>query len=106
MIEDFVSVFSKAAEFTEDFDYKKKFIMKSELNQLLHERYEDRPLFERFDLIAEKVNNTYFQGKDKDFTGIRNKLFKLTNIKRDYKACYKDLYKSVLFQRTYGVESS
>ena len=102
LIENFVKVFSKAAEFTEDFDYKNKFILKSELNKLLHERYEDRPLFDRLDLIAEKINNTYFQGKDKDFNGIRNRLFKLTNIKRDYKACYKALYKSVLFQRTYG----
>ena len=104
LIENFVTVYAKAAEFNEDFNYKQKYIMKSELNQLLHERYEDRPLFDRFDLIAEKVNNTYFKGMEKDFLGIRNRLFKLTNIKRDYKAVYKALYKSVLFQRTYGKE--
>ena len=102
LIENFVTVYAKAAEFTEDFNYKQKYIMKSELNQLLHDRYEDRPLFDRFDLIAEKVNNTYFKGMEKDFLGIRNRLFKLTNIKRDYKAVYKALYKSILFQRTYG----
>ena len=102
LIENFVKAFAKAAEFIEDFNYKQKFILKSDLNKLLHERYEDRPLFDRFDLIAEKVNNTYFKGMEKDFLGIRNRLFKLTNIKRDYKAVYKALYKSVLFQRTYG----
>ena len=104
LIEKFVSAFSKAAEFTEDFNYKEKFVSKKELNDLLHDRYGDRPLFDRFDLIAEKLNNSYFKGKDRDFITIRNRIFKMSNVKRDYKAVYKAIYKSVLFQRMYGKE--
>ena len=104
LIENFVKVFSKAAEFTGDFEYKEKFVSKKDLNDLLHDRYEDRPLFDRFDLIAEKINNSYFKGKDKDFISIRNRIFKLSNIKRDYKVVYKAIFKSVLFQREYGKE--
>ena len=55
LIENFVTVYAKAAEFTEDFNYKQKYIGRKELNDLLHDRYEDRPLFERFDFVRKNM---------------------------------------------------
>ena len=43
-----------------------KFSKLESLNDLLFNRYDNKPLFERVELIAEKLNNSYFKGLAKD----------------------------------------
>ena len=66
-------------------EYKKKVIPMSELNDLLYKRYDNKPLFERVDLIAEKINNSYFKGTKGDFIKIRSHLLKIANFTSDMK---------------------
>lgn len=100
-IEAFVKYFTKAARFIKSFEYKEKVIPFEELNELLHDRYNNKPLFERVELIAEKINNTYFTGKPKDEISILSKLYKCSNFQKDYKAIYKAFFETVIFNNSY-----
>lgn len=101
LIESFCKYYAKAARFTSDLIYKEKRIKMDELNDLLHVRYDNKPLFERVDLIAEKVNNSYFKGAAKDLVSITASLYKIANFKKDYKAIYKFFFESAVFKDNY-----
>ena len=101
LMEQFCDYFSKAARFIKPLEYKNKMVPMSDLNELLHVRYSNKPLFERIDLIAEKINNTYFKGGKKDFISIKSNLFKIANFKKDYREIYKFFFDSMIFQDNY-----
>lgn len=100
-IENFVKFYTKAARFTGDLEYKEQIITMDELNQLLHERYDNKPLFERVDLIAEKINNRYFKGTAKDLISITSRLYKVANFSKDYKEIYRCFFDSLIFKDIY-----
>lgn len=102
VIEEFVKYYSYGAKFNSSLEHNKIVIEKEELNELLHDRYKDKPLFERIDLISEHINNRYFKGLSKDLKTIKNKLLKISNIKEDYKFIYKALFLSKLFSKYYN----
>ena len=64
-------------------------------------KYDNKPLFVRVDLIAEKINNTYFKGAKGDFVSIRSKLLKIANFTSDMRLIYKNFYSSAIFLNTY-----
>ena len=97
----YIRSYVKVSNFIKNLTYKKKTVPKEELNDLLHHRYRNKPLFERVELIAEKINNTYFKGKDTDYNIILKELYKIANFKKDYKMIYKLFFSTVLFQRSY-----
>ena len=101
ILEKYVKTFVRVATFYKDLKYKKKEIPKEELNDLLHHRYKNKPLFERVELVAEKINNTYFKGLESDYNNILKELYKCSNFKKDYKAIYKIFFDTELFKRTY-----
>lgn len=100
-LEAFAGYFSKGARFIKDFEYKNKYVSLKDLNELLHERYKDKPLFERLDLIAEKINNSYFTGNEKQIKLIRKALLKISNFNYEYKEIYKFFYNSAIFIDAY-----
>lgn len=100
-IESFASYYTKAARFIKDLEYKEKKVPMEELNELLHVRYENKPLFERVDLIAEKINNTYYKGKDSMVPLLKKALLKVSNFKYDYNEVYKFFYESAIFKDAY-----
>lgn len=100
-LEEFVHYYEKAARFLSDLVYKNQKISMDEINTLLFERFADKPLFERVDLIAEKINNRYFKGLKKDFNSIRSQLYKIANFKKDYRLIYKSFFSSAIFLAHY-----
>ena len=105
-IEEFVKYYCKASKFTADIEFKEKIIPKNEINELLHERYANKPLFERVELIAEKINNSYFKGTKGDFKSILSRLKKAANFTTDYKKIYKAFFDSAIFNKYYNKEFS
>lgn len=101
LMEQFCDYFSKAARFIKPLEYKNKTVPMSDLNELLHVRYSNKPLFERIDLICEKINNSYFKGGKKDFLSIKSNLYKIANFKKDYREIYKFFFESMIFQDNY-----
>ena len=106
VIEEFVKYYEKASQFLDDIEFKEKVILREELNELLHERYSNKPLFERVELIAEKINNSYFKGAKGDKKSIMSKLKKVSNFYNDYKKIYKVMFDSLVFKNYYKKEFS
>lgn len=100
-IESFTNYYTKAARFIKNLEYKEKVIPMEELNELLHVRYDNKTLFERVDLIAEKINNTYYKGKDSLVPLLKKALLKVSNFKQDYSEVYKFFYESAIFKDAY-----
>ena len=105
-IEEFVKYYCKASKFLNDIELKEKVISANELNELLHERYANKPLFERLELIAEKINNSYFKGTKADFKSILSRMKKSANFTTDYKKIYKAFFDSAIFRKYYNKEFS
>lgn len=100
-IEAFCNYYTKGARFIKDLDYKGKFVSMSELNELLHVRYEDKTLYERLDLITEKINNVYYNGRESALVNLRKALLKISNFNHEYKEIYKVFYSSAIFLDAY-----
>lgn len=100
-LEKFATFYTKASRFIGDLEYKEQVIPMEELNQLLHERYDNKPLFERVSLIAEKINNRYYKGTAKDLIAITSRLYKIANFSKNYKEIYRSFFDSLIFTDIY-----
>ena len=101
-IEEFVKYYSKASKFVKDIEHKNKVILAEDLNDLLHNRYANKPLFERLELIGEKINNSMFKGTKMDLKSIISKLKKAANFTTDYRKIYKAFFDSAIFNKMYN----
>ena len=93
-LEEYVRNITKMCIFKNDIVYKEEIITKEELNDLLHNRYNKFNLFDRFDLIAEKINNRYFDGKKKDKVSLKSLILRSINLTTDLKTIYINFYDS------------
>ena len=84
----------KNTHFTNDIITKDYTITKEELEELLHQRYKHFPLFKRIDVIAIKLCDYYYQGKQSKKKSITKELYNKLNIKKDYIEIYKNFYTS------------
>lgn len=101
VMEEYCKYYTKAARFVKSLDYKDKHVPMEELNELLYERYNNKPLFERVHLIAEKINNTYYNGKDSAIEPLKKAMLKIANFKYDYIEIYKYFFESAIFKDAY-----
>ncbi len=62
------------------------------LNNYLHYKYDNFPLFERLDEIATKLSETYYKGTEKKKAAFRKLISSSINFKEDYKEIYKDFF--------------
>lgn len=69
-------------------------VEKEEINQLLHQKYDRLPLFERIDEIAKKLSATFYKGSGKKNRTFAKLLRENANFKKDYKEIYKDFWQS------------
>lgn len=102
ILEDYVKTITRLCRFIKDIEYKEEIIDKNELNELLTERFNKFNLFDRFDYIAEKLNNKYFNGKKQDKVRIKSLLLKSINITTNIKELYKEFYDSQEFLNSYN----
>lgn len=77
---------------THDFE-----ISKEELNDLFNDRYSKLLLFDRITYIAEYYSRKYYNSNKSKQKSIESNLYKLLNIKKDYKKIYKDFLNSSEF---------
>ena len=102
IIEEYVKTITKLCIFTKDIEYKDEIIDKNELNDLLHNRFDKFNLLDRFDHIAEKINNKYFKGLKKDKISIKSLLIKSINLTLNIKKLYIDFFDSQIFLNKYN----
>ncbi|MBQ3021372.1 MAG: AAA family ATPase [Bacilli bacterium] len=102
IIENYASTITRLCKFKNDISYKEVIIDKNELNELLSNRFSKFNLFNRFDYIAEKINNRYFNGKKQDQVRIKALLLKNINITTNIKDIYKDFFDSQEFLNAYN----
>ena len=101
-LENYAKTITKLCTFTNDVIYKEAIIDKNELNELLHERFNKFNLFDRFEYIAEKLNNRYFDGKKKDERSIKALLLKNINVTTNMKEIYINFFDSQEFLNNYN----
>lgn len=83
------------AEFLESFyENEVHYVDRDEVNQLLHQKYDRLPLFERVEEIAKKLSAYYYKGSGKKTGTFRKLLREHANFKRDFKEIYQGFYSS------------
>lgn len=102
LLENYAKMITKLCCFTNDIIYQEQIIDKHELNELLKERFSKFNLFDRFDFIAEKINNRYFKGKKYDQVRIKALLLKNINVTTNIKTLYKEFFDSQEFLESYN----
>lgn len=73
---------------------EKNIIPKDELNEMLHDRYEKLPLFERLSEMAEKLSSNFYKGSNKKVKTFLKLFEENSNIKKDYKKIFKEFFTS------------
>ena len=102
ILENYASTITKLCHFIKNIEYKEEIISKDELNDLFNNRYNKFNLFDRFDYIAEKINNKYFKGKKQDQLRIKSLLLKSINLTTNLKEIYISFYDSQEFLNSYN----
>lgn len=104
VIDNYEKELERNIQITDDIELKIETIEKKYLNNLLKDKFDRLPLFERIDKMAEhlcdKTGVSYGKGKRSFIKQIKERL----NIKPDFKKIYEDLYKSEAFIDIYGKE--
>lgn len=72
----------------------KNLILKDDLNEMLHDKYDRLPLFERVDEIANKLSSNYYKGSDKKVKTFLKLLYENCNFIRDYPKIFKEFFMS------------
>lgn len=101
ILENYAKTITNLTRFINDITYKEQIIDKEELNDLLHHRYDKFNLFDRFDYIAEKINNKYYNGKKQDKVRLKSLLLKNINTTTNMKDIYKSFFDSQEFLNNY-----
>ena len=73
---------------------EKNLILKEELNEMLHDRYDRLPLFERIDEMAEKLSSNYYKGSSKKVKTFTKLMYENANFKKDYFEIFKEFFLS------------
>ena len=98
---DYVKDLINKTHFIDGIDNKDYTITKEELDDLLKDRFSKMLLFERLDLIAEKLSNNYYNGNKSKARSIRSQLNKLISISLDFKELYKGFFYSSFFKNSF-----
>lgn len=90
-IEDFIRKSRVIRDFIENKVYT---IYKDEINDLLHNRYNTLPFFERVDVIAEKLSEANYRGSTKKKATYRKLIMENSSFTKDYKDIYAGFFTS------------
>ncbi len=91
----FIENFIDNACFTDSFTENEKFyIMKDDLNSMLHDKYDRLPLFERMEEMADKLSSNNYKGSSKKKATYLKLMYENCNFKHDLKSILKEFYLS------------
>lgn len=94
-IDAFIENYIDNCEFTNNFkEGEKNVILKDDLNEMLHDRYERLPLFERLEEMADKLSSNLYKGSDKKKKTFLKLFEQNSNIKKDYKKIFIEFFTS------------
>ncbi len=94
-IDNYLNDYIENTKFIDDIEETKThFVTLEELNEMLHYKYNNFPLFERLDEIAEKLSNNFYKGSNKKKATFKKLINQAINFKKDYKKIYADFFKS------------
>ncbi|MBQ7136914.1 MAG: AAA family ATPase [Bacilli bacterium] len=100
-IDKYVENLIKKIKFEQDYICHDFEITKEELNDLFHDRYNKLLPFDRVKHIAEYYSRKYYNCNKSKQKSIESNLYKLLNIKKDYKKIYKYFLQSAEFTEGY-----
>lgn len=90
----YLNDFITNAKFINDIEEELNFIDVDTLNNYLHYKYSNFPLFERLDEISIKLSELNYKGSHKKVATYRKLIKQSINFKEDFKEIYRDFYKS------------
>lgn len=90
-IDDYVRKARMISDFTENKIYN---VYKNEINDLLHNRYNTLPFFERVEVIAEKLSEANYKGSTKKKLTYRKLIMEHSSFKKDFKDIYLGFFSS------------
>ena len=90
-VEDYIRKARVISDFTEGKIYT---VYKEEINDLLHNRYNTLPLFERVDEIALKLSEANYKGSAKKKATYRKMIMENSSFKKDFKDIYLGFFSS------------
>lgn len=91
----YVEDFIRKARVVNDFLENKVFnVYKDDVNDLLHNRYNTLPFFERIDVIAEKLSEANYKGSSKKKPTYRKLIMENSSFRKDYKDIYMEFFSS------------
>lgn len=90
-IEDYVRKSRMISDFTENKIYT---VYKEDINDLLHNRYNTLPFFERIDVIAEKLSEANYKGSTKKKPTYKKLIMENSTFKKDYKDIFIGFFSS------------
>jgi len=70
------------------------FVSKDDINEMIHNRYDRLPLFERMEEIAKKLSSNFYKGSGKKNKTFVRLLKENSNFSKDYKLIYKNFWLS------------
>ena len=91
----FIDDYIEKCMFTNSFNETEKFyIVKDDINYMLHEKYDRLPLFERVEEIADKLCSNNYKGNLKKKSTYIKLLYENSNFKNNIKEIYKEFLNS------------
>lgn len=90
-IDDYVRKARVIRDFTENKIYT---VYKDDLNDLLHNRYNTLPFFERVDIIAEKLSEANYKGSTKKKPTYKKMIMENSSFEKDYKDIFIGFFSS------------
>ena len=90
-IEDFVRKSRMVSDFVEN---KIHAVYKEEVNDLLHNRYNTLPFFERVDEISLKLSESFYKGSSKKMLTFRKMIMENSSFRKDYKDIFIGFFSS------------
>ena len=100
-LDNYVKDLIDKSHFTEGIENKDYSITKHELDYLLKDRYNKMLLFERLELIAQKLSDNYYNGNKSKARSIKSQLNKLLSMNLDFKEIYRNFFYSKFFKESY-----
>ncbi len=90
-IDDYVNHARMIDDFIEN---KMYMVYKDDVNDLIHDRYNNLPFFERIETIAERYSEGNYKGSTKKKATYQKEIFAHSNFKKDYKDIYLNFFSS------------
>ncbi len=103
IIEDYAKEIERNSKFLQDLIYEERTVFKEDLNELIHDRYSRLTLYERIPQISEHLCHKFGLKVTQHARSIESRLYRISNISKDFIKIYQNLYQSASFKSNYGV---